>query len=186
MVPAERVTRDLGLNRKTVQAQYHCLRGATAEESRRALARLESEVKVEAAYLGGVVKGKRGRGAAGKIPVLGLVKRGGEVRVVFPERVDRANLKGPIKSFPFSPNPKCIWTAFGPTIACVWKAFTTFGLSRAKPLAMVVPAYKRNRELLVLCQMVPHALPPRLQEELPAVHARDGVPIQPPGRSQRG
>ena len=33
-------------------------------------------------YFGGVRKGKRGRGAAGKIPVFGLLKRGGKVYAV--------------------------------------------------------------------------------------------------------
>lgn len=98
MVPAERVARDLGLNRKTVQAHFRRLRETIAEESRQALAQIGGEVEVDESYFGGVRKGKRGRGAGGKIPVFGLLKRGGEVRVVFPNRVDRANLKGAIKN----------------------------------------------------------------------------------------
>jgi len=98
MVPAERVARDLGLNRKTVQTHFRRLREALAEESRQVLAQIDGEVEVDESYFGGVRKGKRGRGAAGKIPVFGLLKRGGEVRVVFPDRVDRANLQGAIKS----------------------------------------------------------------------------------------
>jgi transposase len=37
------------------------------------------EVEVDESYFGGKRKGKRGRGAAGKIPVFGLLKRGGKV-----------------------------------------------------------------------------------------------------------
>ena len=37
------------------------------------------ENEVDESYFGGVRKGKRGRGAAGKIPVFGLLKRGGRV-----------------------------------------------------------------------------------------------------------
>jgi transposase len=37
------------------------------------------EIEVDESYFGGHRKGKRGRGAAGKIPVLGLLKRGGKV-----------------------------------------------------------------------------------------------------------
>ena len=37
------------------------------------------EVEVDESYFGGRRKGKRGRGAAGKIPVFGLLKRGGKV-----------------------------------------------------------------------------------------------------------
>jgi hypothetical protein len=50
-------------------------------------AQLSGEVEVDESYFGGVRKGKRGRGAAGKIAVFGLLKRGGQVRVVLPERL---------------------------------------------------------------------------------------------------
>ena len=40
---------------------------------------LDGEVEVDESYFGGSRKGKRGRGAAGKIPVFGLLKRGGKV-----------------------------------------------------------------------------------------------------------
>ena len=53
---------------------------------------------MDESYFGGVRKGKRGRGAGGKIPVFGLLKRDGAVRVVFPKRVDKASLQGAIKA----------------------------------------------------------------------------------------
>jgi transposase len=37
------------------------------------------EIEVDESYFGGRRKGKRGRGAAGKVPVFGLLKRGGKV-----------------------------------------------------------------------------------------------------------
>jgi len=37
------------------------------------------EIEVDESYFGSQRKGKRGRGAAGKIPVFGLLKRGGKV-----------------------------------------------------------------------------------------------------------
>ena len=43
---------------------------------------LSGEVEVDESYFGGSRKGKRGRGAAGKVPVFGLLKRGGKVHVV--------------------------------------------------------------------------------------------------------
>jgi transposase len=39
----------------------------------------DGEIEVDESYFGGRWKGKRGRGAAGKIPVFGLLKRGGRV-----------------------------------------------------------------------------------------------------------
>ena len=40
---------------------------------------LGGEIEVDESYCGGTRKGKRGRGAAGKVPVFGLLKRGGRV-----------------------------------------------------------------------------------------------------------
>ena len=40
---------------------------------------LSGEIEVDESYFGGVRKGKRGRGAAGKVAVFGLLKRGGKV-----------------------------------------------------------------------------------------------------------
>ena len=37
------------------------------------------EIEVDESYIGSARKGKRGRGAAGKTPVFGLLKRGGKV-----------------------------------------------------------------------------------------------------------
>ena len=37
------------------------------------------EIEVDESYFGGSRKGKRGRGSAGKVPVFGLLKRGGKV-----------------------------------------------------------------------------------------------------------
>lgn len=41
--------------------------------------RFSGEVEVDESYFGGRRKGKRGRGAAGKVAVFGLLKRGGKV-----------------------------------------------------------------------------------------------------------
>jgi transposase len=43
---------------------------------------LSGEVEVDESYFGGKRKGKRGRGSAGKVPVFGLLKRGGKVHVL--------------------------------------------------------------------------------------------------------
>lgn len=40
---------------------------------------MNGEIELDESYFGGVRKGKRGRGAAGKVPVFGLLKRGGKV-----------------------------------------------------------------------------------------------------------
>ncbi|MEL7049808.1 MAG: IS1595 family transposase, partial [Pseudomonadota bacterium] len=57
----------------------HRLRVIIAEKLGEEADELAGEVEVDESYFGGVRKGKRGRGAAGKVPVFGLLKRGGHV-----------------------------------------------------------------------------------------------------------
>ena len=52
-----------------------------AEETQKASS-VCGEIEVDESYFGGRRKGKRGRGAGGKVPVFGLLKRGGRVYTV--------------------------------------------------------------------------------------------------------
>jgi transposase len=71
----------LGVNRKTAAYFYHRLRQIIAQEVDRG-SPLAGQIEVDESYFGGHRKGKRGRGAAGKVPVFGLLKRGGHVYTV--------------------------------------------------------------------------------------------------------
>ena len=53
---------------------------------------VEGLVEVDESYFGGVRKGKRGRGAAGKVPVFGILKRGGKVHTVMIPNVRKDTL----------------------------------------------------------------------------------------------
>ena len=68
----------VGVHRNTAAYYFHRLRQlicqAIEDESP-----LFGEVEVDESYFGGRRKGKRGRGAAGKVPVFGIFKRGGRV-----------------------------------------------------------------------------------------------------------
>jgi len=65
------------VNRNTVRIFYQRLRHLIA--SQLPSYELSGEVEADESYFGGVRKGKRGRAAAGKIAVFGLLKRGGKV-----------------------------------------------------------------------------------------------------------
>jgi len=68
----------IGVNFKTAAYYFHRLREIIAlEVSNESL--LSGEFEVDESYFGGTRKGKRGRGAAGKVPVFGILKRGGKV-----------------------------------------------------------------------------------------------------------
>jgi transposase len=67
----------VGVNRNTARVFYHRLRQLIA--SKLPSYDLSGEVEADESYFGGVRNGKRGRAAAGKVPVFGLLKRGGKV-----------------------------------------------------------------------------------------------------------
>ena len=69
-----------GVNRKTAAFYFHRLREIIAFElEAENEAMFGGEIAVDESYFGDRRKGTRGRGAAGKIPVFGLLKRGGKV-----------------------------------------------------------------------------------------------------------
>jgi len=73
------------VNKSTASYYFQRLRQLIYNHSEH-LELLEGEVEADESYFGGVRKGKRGRGAAGKVPVFGLLKRSGKVfTVVIPD-----------------------------------------------------------------------------------------------------
>lgn len=92
-VPARTAAELLGINRNTAILFFHKLRELIAENILREAPFLSGEVEVDESYFGGARKGKRGRGAAGKVPVFGLLKRGGRVyTVMIPDSKSRTLL----------------------------------------------------------------------------------------------
>ncbi len=75
--PAYRLATDLKADRKTVSRVYQHLRECLSHTAELEAGRLRGEIELDEAYFGGRRKGKRGRGAAGKSLVFGLLERGG-------------------------------------------------------------------------------------------------------------
>ena len=71
----------VGVHRNTAASFYTRIRTVIAEETQKASS-VCGEIEVDESYFGGRRKGKRGRGAGGKVPVFGLLKRGGRVYTV--------------------------------------------------------------------------------------------------------
>src|SRR5210317_1653242 len=68
----------VGVNKNTASYYFQRLREliwTSAEQQ----TPFSGEVEVDESYFGGRRKGKRGRGAGGKVPVFGILKRGGKV-----------------------------------------------------------------------------------------------------------
>ena len=82
-----------GINRNSAILFFHKLREVIFEQLALETAELlGGEIEVDESYFGGTRKGKRGRGAAGKVPVFGLLKRNGRVFVAIIPNVSSATL----------------------------------------------------------------------------------------------
>ena len=70
----------VNVNKNTAAFYFQRLRELIAHhQEQEALEAFDGEIEVDESYFGGTQKGKRGRGASGKVPVFGLLKRGGKV-----------------------------------------------------------------------------------------------------------
>jgi transposase len=96
-VPASRAARVMGINRHSAERVYHLIRRCLARECE-LHSPLGGEVECDESYFGGRRKGPRGRGAAGKVPVFGLLKREGKVYTRVVEHVSRKTLRQIIRT----------------------------------------------------------------------------------------
>jgi transposase len=81
----------VGINHKTAAFFFHRLREVIAEQLTQS-APFGGEVELDESYFGGHRKGKRGRGAGGKVAVFGILKRGGRVYTIVPPNLCRESL----------------------------------------------------------------------------------------------
>lgn len=96
-VPAKKAAKALGVNRHSAERVYHLIRLRLAAECEKQ-SPFEGEVEVDESYFGGYRKGNRGRGAAGKVPVFGLLKRQGKVYTRIVKDVSRETLRKIIRT----------------------------------------------------------------------------------------
>ena len=68
-----------GIHRNTAVRFFHKLREKIALEQQHRSEQFCGKVELDESYFGGHRKGKRGRGAAGKVAVFGILKRDGKV-----------------------------------------------------------------------------------------------------------
>jgi len=88
-----RATAELvGVNRNTATLYYLKLRETIAERMADD-SPFSGEVEIDESYFGGRRKGKRGRGAAGKVAVFGILKRGDHVYTAVLPNLKRTTLE---------------------------------------------------------------------------------------------
>ncbi|WP_458119399.1 IS1595 family transposase [Mannheimia haemolytica] len=90
-VIARTVAELVNVNKTTAAYYFHRLRLLIYQHSPH-LEMFEGEIEVDESYFGGHRKGKRGRGAAGKTAVFGLLKRDGKVYTVVVPNTQSATL----------------------------------------------------------------------------------------------
>ncbi|MET0647003.1 MAG: hypothetical protein ABW208_10310 [Pyrinomonadaceae bacterium] len=77
-MPASRTANVMGVNRHSAEHVYPVIRRCLASECE-LHSPVGGEVECDESYCGGWRIGSRGRGATGKAPILGLLKRDGKV-----------------------------------------------------------------------------------------------------------
>lgn len=92
-VPALQTAELTNLNKNTVHEIYNKLRSRLGELSLEENEPFHGEIEVDESYFGARrIRGKRGRGAKGKIPVVGVLKRGGKVYTKVVENCSRKEI----------------------------------------------------------------------------------------------
>ena len=91
-VSVRKMALQLSLSYRSVYAAVTAIRMAILSHAEDAKSLLGGEIELDEAYFGGRRKGKRGRGAAGKVPVFGILERDGQVHVSVVQDVSAATL----------------------------------------------------------------------------------------------
>ena len=97
-IPACKTALLLGYNRHTIERYYTLFRERVLEYQHETLKPFAGEIELDESRFGARrVRGKRGRGAAGKTPVFGILKRGGQVFITVVRACSKAELMPIIK-----------------------------------------------------------------------------------------
>lgn len=92
-ITASQTAELLGMNRNTINRYFLLFRQKIAAALQKASRDFCGEVELDESYFGARrVRGKRGRGATGKTPVFGVLKRGGHVYVEVVSNCSRESL----------------------------------------------------------------------------------------------
>jgi len=91
-VSVRKMALQLGLSYRSVYGAVSAIRMAILSHAEDASSLLGGEIELDEAYFGGRRKGKRGRAAAGKVPVFGILQREGQVHVSVVPDVSAATL----------------------------------------------------------------------------------------------
>jgi transposase-like protein len=90
---ASKVATLLGYNRKTIDRYFNIFRELILEYQHKELQPFAGEIELDESYFGARrVRGKRGRGAAGKTPVFGVLKRNDSIFITIVKSCSKEEL----------------------------------------------------------------------------------------------
>lgn len=91
-ITASHIAQIVGTSRNTINKYFWCFRKKILEQNSEN-AQLSGEIELDESYFGARrIRGKRGRGAAGKTPVFGILKRDGQVSVTIIPNCSKTSL----------------------------------------------------------------------------------------------
>ena len=93
-VSVRKMSQQMGLSYRAVYRAVSAIRFSILSHARDAEGFLDGEIELDESDFGGKRKGKRGRGAAGKVPVFGILERNGVVQVTVVPDVTAETLLG--------------------------------------------------------------------------------------------
>ncbi len=92
-INASKTAKLTNINRNTINRYFNIFREAISKYEPSKNIKMEGEFELDESYFGAKrVRGKKGRGAAGKTPVFGLLKRDGKVYVEIVKNCSKAEL----------------------------------------------------------------------------------------------
>jgi transposase-like protein len=124
---ANQLKRTIGVSYKTAWYLSHRIRNAMQDNGP-----LNGVIEVDDAYVGGKKQGGTGRGAHGRTGVVGMVERGGKVRLSAVAKMDRESLVGFIESH-LGKNVKMVITDSYPSYHAVHKLAPHKAINKTHP-----------------------------------------------------
>ncbi len=175
---SRKIAQQLSVSYKVAHRAVMVLRGAIMAHAPDAQKLLGGEVEIDESYFGGKRKGKRGRGASGKVPVFGILERDGLVHVEAVPNVRAETLLGMTIKKVRRGKLRLHGQVQGLRFPYVLRIQAPQGGSRQKGLCQRQSLHQRPGRLLELCQGTPYQAPWCFKDLVPLLPERTRVPVQ--------
>ncbi len=133
-VSARQAAKETLVNYKTALSNFELFRQTIVDHNGGRKPQLTGEVEMDESYFGGKRKGRRGRGAANKTPVFGMLERNGQVRIEIVSDVSSNTLLAIVKDH-ISPGSKTYTDKFRSYHSLIVKGYDHFRIDHSERFA---------------------------------------------------